>query len=401
MGSFDYTCAVSRLPIHGGDPVRYLLLQRDPTHDSGAIAGWRARTFPVRARYDDYGNAANPTPASQLGLWKAGFDTDLIERGWGDNSIHDLRVAKDMPIEGILEAVERQRVRIRRREITPTPDKLRKGGMEVPKIPKGIPTRKRIEKLLKSFDLNIHEGGFGADTYMVDRVDDQTVRVRHADSSKGLPKLERRFRRLGRYAVVLRNGTGNYADSSELWIMPLPGTQKHERFRLNDPPLEVAQAMIREDVWQQVLNTPIKSSYMDAYTIEQYREATRKMWEDSLEKVEMFKGVDIDTMGFVGLHTFMSWVLTTPPFTVGLGTSWWTAVRAKWEGEDLSAFLDTVAEFACISDRLRVARFHWSPPGSVGPQWGEWQVHWDLLLALASVAEAHVLEESKRGDAAT
>jgi hypothetical protein len=64
MGSFDYTCAISGLPIAGGEAVRYLLLTQNPYH-RGVKAGsfvcystdhWFPRVFPIRAKYNDYGS---------------------------------------------------------------------------------------------------------------------------------------------------------------------------------------------------------------------------------------------------------------------------------------------------------------------------------------------------------
>ena len=63
MGSYDYTCGVSNLPISCGTDVRVLLLSKNPYDLMGSSACemhslWVPRTFPIKGKYDDYGNIA-------------------------------------------------------------------------------------------------------------------------------------------------------------------------------------------------------------------------------------------------------------------------------------------------------------------------------------------------------
>jgi hypothetical protein len=83
MGSFDYTCAVSGLPIGAGDDVRLMLLTQNPYHH-GKKAGamtcgmndvWFPRTFPLRGRYNDYGGVDHIQGPAQQAAWLAGFGT--------------------------------------------------------------------------------------------------------------------------------------------------------------------------------------------------------------------------------------------------------------------------------------------------------------------------------------
>ena len=104
MGSFDYTCCVSGLPISDGTPIRYLLLTENPynspaEHTCYIDDRWALRTFPLRAEYDDYGSVQIVQEGLLRDIWLEGFKRDLVERGTGDNSCHDVPVRKDMTFE--------------------------------------------------------------------------------------------------------------------------------------------------------------------------------------------------------------------------------------------------------------------------------------------------------------
>jgi len=63
MGCYNYTCAVSRLPILSGDPVVLMLIAKNRFHKNlkpndslfEPSAVWEPFGFPIYAKYNDYG----------------------------------------------------------------------------------------------------------------------------------------------------------------------------------------------------------------------------------------------------------------------------------------------------------------------------------------------------------
>lgn len=82
MGCFSMSCAVSGLPIDGGDAVRVSLVTKNP-YELGALACeidglWVPRTWPVRGTYDDYGGA-DVDESTVAATWQAGLAYDAPE----------------------------------------------------------------------------------------------------------------------------------------------------------------------------------------------------------------------------------------------------------------------------------------------------------------------------------
>ena len=114
------------------------------------------RTFPLRAKYDDYGRATEVEEGPAKEVWLDGFRYDLLERGTGDNSVHDVPVRKDMNFEELMLAIQESRLRVKmatflEERIRETEVEARKIlGERVPKktLNPAIPTIKRVRKLI-------------------------------------------------------------------------------------------------------------------------------------------------------------------------------------------------------------------------------------------------------------
>jgi hypothetical protein len=155
MGSFDYTCCVSGLPIGAGDPVRYILLQASPFSERGDYANgaeeWYIRTPPIRAEYNDYGSIEDCKDPSIQRLWLDAFKLDLVEKGLGDNTVHDVPARKGMAFDELLDATQECHIEVRDLE------RKRPKFSFMPKsvIPKGIPTLRRVENIIRTAGLTI------------------------------------------------------------------------------------------------------------------------------------------------------------------------------------------------------------------------------------------------------
>lgn len=60
MGSWNGTCAVTRLPIFSGDPVVLIPIVERPSYDGGMLVhstdAWMPFSLPIRGTYNDYGS---------------------------------------------------------------------------------------------------------------------------------------------------------------------------------------------------------------------------------------------------------------------------------------------------------------------------------------------------------
>ncbi len=166
MGDFDYTCALSGLPIGEGEHVRLLLLQSSPFNRHGGIGGdlvWNLRALPLRGRYNGYGVVEDIDKADLLlqENMLAGLDVDMCEKGWGDNTVRDTPVRKKMTLKGLFEALRRGRVQVRadletkaeraalrQYRKTLAAAQRERTGAKKPSVSKGIPTMRRIERAI-------------------------------------------------------------------------------------------------------------------------------------------------------------------------------------------------------------------------------------------------------------
>lgn len=117
MGSFDFTCCISGLPIGWHDPVRYILLTEQlPGEERHHLdSRWILRTFPLRGLYNDYGLAEVLQRGPAQEIWLDALQLDLIETGPGDNTFHQVPVRKGMSFEEIQTALWKECVFVRDR----------------------------------------------------------------------------------------------------------------------------------------------------------------------------------------------------------------------------------------------------------------------------------------------
>jgi hypothetical protein len=402
MGSFAFTCCVSGLPIEYGDPVRYFLLTQNPYNQAAENCcyihdRWVPRTFPLRAKYNDYGSVEKLQEGVQQKLWFEGFDVDLVKRGVGENTCHDVPVRKNMSLEMLLTALWEGRVLVKDLQGV----RVKKGDIPEPKVQAGIPTTNRISEVIQKAGLKLTDGNF-AEGYKVSLQRRGVVRVRYEEFNREtqLKALEKLQTHLGEYASMITVGEEPYQGDSELIVAPKPARYEHfsRRKLVTHRRLAVAQAMIREDVWQ-ALTKRTYDSWKGQYKVEDFlksiKEAlvtVRQFFEDSPDFPPhlVIGGNDLSTLTTKDLV----------PFVVGLGYHFRIMARKKDVlDEEMEDFLQTAAEFSFIHAHLASVRYMWSPSSSNGPQFGEWDKHADFLGMLKYIADQKWAEQKEEEEA--
>ena len=413
MGSFAYTCCISGFPIHGGDSIRYFLLTQYPFYekidDACTMTGiWVPRTFPLQAKYDDYGRATEVEEGPAKEVWRDGFQYDLLERGTGDNSVHDVPVRKGMSFEKLMLAVQESRLRVKM--TTFSEERLSRVEAEARKLlseelPKkaphpSIPTIKRVRRILKRAGFKVADQGFNGG-YLINRKSFGFIRVRNESNSDALEQLALIQHILGeRFGVEISIGTGAYSNGPMLVVTPKFSTdpvvppdtplpfEEGRRFRngCKKKKLLVAHAMIREDVWQALLK--INPARVEAFK-KQAQDMCEKIQEDR-SKLQLthfqsrFEGNEVG-----------SWV--RDQFCIGHESHYQLFLDRNPSEDELTRFLDTIAETVFIQSILSSTRYQWRPSTSVGPQFGEWGRHVALLKALTGVAKQCNSQARKSG----
>lgn len=386
MGSFASTCCVSGLPIECGDEVRFFLLTENPYEDSLVCSShdlYVPRTYPLRAKYNDYGSVEDVEEGPARDIWMEGLKIDLVEVGWGDNRCHDVPTYKDMSFDDLLTALWEDRVRVQREikkldfelvypEVS---ERLRKDRVDIePVIPEGVPTLQRVIQDIKDAGLDIFDGS--KDGFMVDDECPGSIRVRYSSFGGGhleeLQKIEPILS--SKYATMLTSGSGSYADECELICRPKPGVKQYRMREPDDKPLAVRQAMIREDVWNALVEVGL--SYTPSYG-----PPLGSLYKQMQE--EWGKGNKVMLDRPLKNHI---------PFSVGVATHWMLMEKRLNEApgsltsEQQENWLKTVAEFSIIESVLALTRYWWRPTYSVGPQFGEYPLHESVFSAFTKVA---------------
>ena len=125
MGSWNGTCAVSKLPIHYGDNVICWFINT-PVYDSEKESSatnfcnpndrYELLGVPFRAKYNDYGSVEDihEDDAEILNIIIDEIRVALIEVEQGENQYHDIEVKKDdLDFELITEAIHEGRLYIK------------------------------------------------------------------------------------------------------------------------------------------------------------------------------------------------------------------------------------------------------------------------------------------------
>jgi hypothetical protein len=432
MGSFAFTCTVSGLPIEAGDPVRYLLLTKNPFHENAAawsceIDGhWYVRSFPFRAVYNDYGSIE----PDQLGqpyltdLMLEGLNADMIERGVGDNACHDVPVRRGMGLPEILNALWEARVlvpsiggyklmpRLAKKLGVDDPSKVypEKPKRSKRKIHPGIPTMQRVRKAIEESGLVLTDEAFSKG-FTVGRMFLGYIRVRsekYGNEVEELTKLQAVLDQQGRFATVITVGTGMYSSQAELLVLPKPCTDG-KGYGASFSPSQgylgtvspVAQAMIRNDVWEAICGMTLNSDYRGLpSTAGRFKDLAKDLWDKCLEHERFMRApVEKDQMSdkYIRSMEFRELLQNDNVVASHMKGRAGTGLRehfdlmvgkgldGKLTPEVVTDFLATVGETVFVQMILSNVRYQWEPSSGNGPQFGEWAMHLDYLTRLQAV----------------
>lgn len=429
MGSFNYICGLSGMPIVPGEDVRVMLLTENPYTKGAAPTCYTydryfPRTLPIKAVYDDYGSVRrrddktlkrNDWKGLDGDLWRKGFDIDLIVKGVGTNEYHDVAVKKGQDIFHYLSAAQEGRLFVKRDigiiglDGDSYNEYVAKARKEA-KTPPGIPTMENIGSAIKSMDLFRQDGktriGFHIDSEMWGE-----VRVRLQDSysiphpEEVLGKIQKA---LPQYAGMVSAGQLN--GGPELLLRPKPNTTDFHGLHtpLSEEPLSVGYAMFREDVWRATVSMIDGVEHWDKnyervnYTPEYYIEAMEKAFKIHRGLLSGKNKRD----GFMAKmslerslrHSPAEWIIKDPVVScLGIGTNWQIFVEnADNYGEaEQKAIIQDFAEYGCVAAVNSHLHNNWriSPTGSQTVDIKDWAKYFE---AMAKVAADAATEWKKR-----
>ena len=426
MGSFSFTCGISGLSIEAGDDVRVFLLTKNP-YNSGAgnccymHDMWIPRTPALRAKYNDYGSIDRIHHNDKFvqDLWLRGLDVDLVEKGVGDNNIHDVATRRGMTFDQLCEAIGEGRLEVRQdtKDFWRQPSRF-VDDLATRPVTMKIPTLALVETTLMASGLKVSTE-YHNNNYLVDSPVLGLIRVRWAGSNflKDEEKLRAAVAALEPcgFATVLTSGSGRYAASAvDLLVTAPPGASEHPcgpRWDSTDDDrtLAVNWVMIREDVWQKLAQLPRRhTNYSGKHVrhtysgIDAYKAGVRRLWLSAKESpLVNWEKPDWSALD-VGWHMGRNYEIPgaslfseRAPGVITLGSHLAMAVVADGL-EPSEDFFDGLAELAAISDTLGAVRHMWYPSYSSGPQFGEWTESARYLCALAQVAEIAANEKRQK-----
>lgn len=399
MGCFDYTCAISGLPITFGDDVRWLILTQNPYKDSRRVSIHDfafPRTWPVRAKYNDYGSIEDydkDSPAVK-GIVE-GFRRDLFEVGTGDNTCHDVSTVRGMDFESILRAVSEERVLVIRENWSDLEDHK--------EPPKGLPTLQRIRELLQMNNFSVAASNLTSGDYLVDEISHGWVRVRVSgyESCPEKLKIILPVLQIDYAAMITANSLGSF--EAEIQVMPLPNSHHicFAKSKEDEKPLKNYEAFIHGKVW---------NSIIEGSKFSEIRQGVQREWEfvvmntantANIAKIsQILANLERSSLGRDGYLGFSSIPFTTGP---GEHTGLIAALHNKepFSEQQISDFLDDVAGFACVERYLHGINYWWRPSWYAG-QGNTYQKHFDWHTKLKKICQelrAPFKEEQERYEA--
>lgn len=283
------TCAVSKLPITLGTPVRALLLTQNPYHLNGSgcvypYDMWVPRTLVARAVYGDY-DRIKPQDDWAIQSWLQGFQYDLLEKEIGENTYHEISVKlKSLNYQTLERAIHEGRLEISR---LGKPVLLNEDLEYEKSLDLCIPTVNRVKEALHTHNLYV-SGDHQANYFIVNEPQRGLIRARWErwggsgeDSLAALTAAKKAFDEMGWSSMVL-------SDAQILIGCPF-GAQLYGQgpvWETREPEehLFVNKALIREDIWQELTQDFLGKPKL---TLQDYKNGIQKLWANVLSSEEL------------------------------------------------------------------------------------------------------------------
>lgn len=282
----------------------------------------------------------------------------------------------------------------------------------------------RVKAALKKagFDISV---GIHSKGYLVNKVRFGTVRVRWnglaGDFGKDTERLTEVLPCLVEYAAIVKAGEGAYAHSADLLVHPKPGTENYHGTRSERPkPIAVEHLMIREDVWQGLLQMKGANAGLSQKdpSIEFHRKGIRDLYRkackdyhkplislppnapaelvEAQQAIRDLRRIQLENTDWRNPLVFMT--KDEVPFAVGFGTNWRLLIEKNLPEAEVEHVLDSIAEMAHVMKVLYPVRYQWEPSTSCGPQFGEWAKHVLVNKLFARIAENNIDEDDEDSD---
>ncbi len=402
MGSYAITCAISKLPIHGGEQVKVLLLTGCP-YVSEHSNIWYPRTAPIDAFYDDYGSIENVYLGPASDLWLQGLDLDLIEKSWGRDTYDTYPVKRGMSFSDLLIVLDRDLLRV-----VSHYDDMPDWKFSTFLPPKEVNpfSVENVTKIIQDAGLDLYDGetGFTISSELAGEI----IVIYHDRYKLRLDKLNAAQELMKDFATVIRAGT--YQSDATLAVYTKPGTtsiidhSKRDKI-INARELPVKMCIIRKDVWDiaikgknenyaredyTIIETPIDAYYKDAEEV--YYAYKAKLEDGNLGAITSWFKIEYNTL----ISSLISIGSTrNRPYSVGILEHIELMTKMNPTDKQLDYFIKSIGELAFVDHMLRGVRINFEPCVNVGPQYGGWKDHLKWHNKLEYVIKKKIREEKQ------
>lgn len=379
MGSFNYTCSISHLPIGYNDEVRFFLIaENNRDGDLHIDSKWLLRTPPIKAKYSDYGSIEgfDENYITSRVMFQ-GLDQDVIEKCLGYNECHDCPVTKGMSVDGWLDAFVEGRVRVK-------PIRNFDFGKQsiYYTIPKGVPTITRLRKMFPGKKYG--ESDISFQSWVSQSRNKLKVDIRK-NKDQVLKRLQEKYSCVeDKHGLTLSSKDPNV-------IFPS---------RRGSSTIKVAPMMVREDVYQAVLNFKFDSidqkyhikfkDHVESYIktlknppkdLSHYQEIAESCGLTSCEDLWNLSSSTIDQYLGVGISQ-----------TFNLKNALKLAVQISEDQNELDQFVSDWYQTWDFQNKAQMLRCKFFPSSSVGPQFGEWEEHQKFHQTIVNICQQKVAE---------
>ena len=389
MGHSTLADAICDLGITGGTPIVAVPL------NNGSL-----RAPPIRGQYDDYGGFENLHSEDKAiaDLWLQGFNVDLVEKGVGDNTVHDIAVRKNMNFEALSRAFPLQVYRDC--ENFWHPDKT---STITKQVPANVATLNNVEVLLGDLIHQLH----------IDSPLQGMVRIRGKNyNNSQLSVAQEKLNSV--FATVITNQSINSFENELLvFSKPQPAESRYEGmvcWNAADLTSAITKyyvdwAFVRQDVWDALLaekvpdeddigGSSLQSTVNSLYNLYQaVKEEIANKTEDmkTSGKTLHFKHIWMDKLNINHGYLFEHDV-----GVIGLETHFLLMALSSIPEEEKLHIVTKIAELLHINWWLYVSRRYWRESNRIGYQDGNWGGQLKYYKIITSIANTKHKEVSLR-----